>query len=123
MNCNRQNKNTLVVNVNQGWQSHRNRIAPFFPKKSHLHIASKSTKNRICYRISKLNKNNLRLFQFLNKLPIKVLYLVASCDCFVISMFSEKEKFEFGYDLLHASQCKLHSTWVRNREFQEVQIK
>jgi len=39
----------------------RNRIAPFFPKKSHLHIASTLTKNRICYRISKLNKNNLRL--------------------------------------------------------------
>jgi len=44
--------------------SHRNRnhrIEPFFPKK----IAST---NRICYRISKFNKNNLRLlrlFRFL----------------------------------------------------------
>jgi len=44
-------------------ESHRNRIALhlFLPKKSYLHIASIPTKNRICYRISKLNKNNLRL--------------------------------------------------------------
>jgi len=41
-------------NSNQGWLSHRNRnrIVPFFSKKSHLQIASKPTKNRICYRIS-----------------------------------------------------------------------
>jgi len=42
----------------------RNRTAPFFPKKSHLQIASKPTKNRICYPISKMNKNNLRLLRF-----------------------------------------------------------
>jgi len=59
-----------------------NRIASnLFSKKnriyiSHRHsqkIASTLTKNRICNRISKLDKNNLRLFRFFNKLST-VLY-------------------------------------------------
>jgi len=85
----------------------------FFPKK----IALKPTKNRN----SKLNKNNLRLFRFFNKLS-SVLYLVASCDCFVIIIFPRKEKFELGYDSI-ALQCILHSTRDCNRGFLEVQIK
>jgi len=38
-----------------------------------------------------------------------VLYLVVSCDCFITIMCPGKEKFEFGYDLLHHSAF-LHST-------------
>jgi len=111
--------------------SHRNqnRIAPLFPKKSHLQIASKPTKNHICYRISKLNKNNLQLSLFFNKLST-VLYLVVSCDCFVIIMFPGKEKFEFRYDLLchrtlHLLRYNASITlqWDCNRGFQKVQIK
>jgi len=82
----------------QGWQSHR---TFFFPKKSHR----SPQKNLMCYSISKLNINNLRLlrlFRFFNKLST-VIYLVVSCDCFVIIMFPKKEKFEFDYDLLRHS--------------------
>jgi len=38
-----------------------------------------------------LNKNNLRLFRFFNKLST-VLYLVASCDSLVIIMFPGERK-------------------------------
>jgi len=78
-----------------------------FPKKSHLHIASTLTKNRICYHISKLNKNNLRFLDFfINYLT--VLYLVTSCDYFVIIMYPGKGK-KFGYDLLcHSAYCIEH---------------
>jgi len=98
---------------NRRWQSHRNRnrIAPFFPKNRIYKSHRNPQKHRICYRISKLNKNNLRLlrlFRFFNKLSM-VLYLVVSCDCFVIIMFLGKEKFELAYDLLHHSTF-LHTT-------------
>jgi len=46
-------------------------------------------KHRICYRISKLNKNNLQLFRFFNKLTV-VVYMVASCDCFIQSRRQKK---------------------------------
>jgi len=72
----------------------------FFPKK----IASKLTKNRICYRILKLNKNILRLFRFFNKLST-VLYLVVSCDCFVIITFRRGERKVWVWVWFIASQC------------------
>jgi len=81
---------------------HRNRNRIFFPKKS-LYISHRHPQKHC---ISKLNKNNLPLFQFFNKLPT-VLYPVASCDCFVIIIFMEKEKFQFGYDLLCHSAFRI----------------
>jgi len=68
-------------------------------------IASTLVKN--C--ISKLNKNNLRLFRFFHKLSTAV-YLVASCDCFVIIMFLEKGK--FGFDLLRHSAYCMHTLFI-----------
>jgi len=60
-----------------------------------------------------LNKSNLRLLPFFNKL-CTVLYLVASCDCFVIIMIPGREKFEFGYDLLrHSAFCTVHEIVIQ----------
>jgi len=43
-----------------------------------------------------------------------VLYLVASCDCFIIIMILGREKFEFGYDLLHHSAfCIVHEIVIK----------
>jgi len=61
------------MHKNQGWQSHRT----FFPKKSHRHPQKKSHRHPQKNRISKLNKNNLRLFRFFYKLST-VFELVAS---------------------------------------------
>jgi len=66
----------LFSTFQQGWQSYRT----FFQK------------NRI--------KTHKKIACCL--LPT-VLYLVVSCDCFVIILFPGKEKFDFGYDLLHHS--------------------
>jgi len=49
-----------------------------FSQKNYIYKSHRNPqKNRICYRISKLNKNNLQLFRFFNKLST-VLYLVVS---------------------------------------------
>jgi len=41
-----------------------------------------------------------------------VLYLVASCDCFIMIMFLRKEK--FGYDLLrHSAFCIVHEIVIK----------
>jgi len=56
----------------QGWQSHRIVIEnashrTLFLLKNLIYISHRHLqKNHICYRISKLNKNNLRLFRFFN---------------------------------------------------------
>jgi len=103
----------MTLTIWQGWQSYRIviEIASFFPKKSHHRIETHKKSHLLSHLKIKLNKNNLRflrLFQFFNKLST-VLYLVASCDCFVIIMFPRKEKLEFEYDLLrHSAFCILH---------------
>jgi len=91
----------MITSIGAGFLSSRDINRNVIEIASHLF----SPKNRICYRILKLNENNLRLFRFFNNLST-VLYLVTRCDCFVIIMFLGKETFEFGYDLLrHCAFC------------------
>jgi len=71
----------------------------FFFQKNRIYISHRHPqKNLICYHISKLNKNNLRLLRlfrfFINCLPY---FTWLRVKCFVIIMFPGKGK--FGYDL------------------------
>jgi len=89
--------------------------------KSHLHIASTPIKNRIWYRISKLNKNNLRLFRFFISAVYRTL-LGCEFDCFVIIMLLGKGKFEF--DLLrHNAYCIVHEIIIEaSKKFKEARF-